>query len=49
MGSSFKLVMKRASKPSKGKIPPLVDNIIPEEFEDSDKLGLSSHEFSSIN
>ena len=49
MGSSFKLIMKRPSKPSKAKIAPAVDNIIPEEWEDSDKIGMSSHEFSSIN
>ncbi|KAM3146170.1 hypothetical protein pb186bvf_001827 [Paramecium bursaria] len=49
MGSSFKLVMKRASKPSKANSALKIDNIIPEEFEDSDKLGFSNHEFSSIN
>ena len=41
--------MKRASKPSKANSALKIDNIIPEEFEDSDKLGFSNHEFSSIN
>ena len=41
--------MKRASKPSKANIALKIDNIIPEELDDSDKLGCSNHEFSSIN